>query len=178
MPWGANFRPDKHGRWGFQLPSLERQALAGSLCLSVFTRNNVLDRVLCRMGSGNCQTKKPDPVCLLQTLPALRALQPLGTQESLCLPPAAASGRCPFRNSALQRKSLPLHMRASLSNSIAAYFKSFICLEFFQTVPYLPMSSFPSSPPPFFNLPKQIHIINISVSAVRRHWLHCNALHQ
>ncbi|XP_054687669.1 gamma-synuclein isoform X2 [Grus americana] len=69
-------------------------------------------------------------------------------------------------------------MRASLSESIAAYFKSFICLEIFQMVPYPLMSSSSSSPPPFLNLPKQIHIINISASAVRRHWLHCSALHQ
>ena len=171
------FRLDKRGKWDFWLPSLEHQALAGSLFLSVFSRNNVLVTILCRVGSGNCQTKKLDPVCLLQVLPALHALHPLKTQESLCLPPAAASGRCPFRNSALQIKSLPLHMRASLSESIAVYFKSFFCLEIFQTVPYLPMSS-SSSPPPFLNLPKRIHIINISVSAVYRHWLHCSGLHQ
>lgn len=87
---------------------------------------------------------------------------------------AAALGRGAFRNSALWIKHLLL--RASLSESTAASFKSFIYLEDFQKVSYVPLSS--SSPPPSLNLTRQIHIINISVPAVCRHWLLGSALNQ
>lgn len=127
--------------------------------------------ILCRVGSGNCQTKKPWPCLFAANIVSVMFSPPSRPQESWCLAPAAASGRCPFRNSALLLKS------PSFTESIAAYFKSSFCLEILQTAPYL-LLSLSSSPPPFLKLPKQIRIINISVSAVHGHWLHCSTLHQ
>lgn len=86
-------------------------------------------------------------------LSVFRALHPGAQESSWCLAPAAASGRCPFRNSALLLKP-PSSLRPSFTESIAVHFKSSLCLEILQTAPYLPLSS-SSSPPPLLKLPSR-----------------------
>lgn len=70
-------------------------------------------------GLATARPRNLDPVCLFVTNSvSITCSPPSGAQELWCFAPAAASWRCPFRNSALLLNS------PSFTESIAADFKS------------------------------------------------------